>query len=416
MKTINKAFHLICLAVLLGAASSSEAQTPTKSRPAQGQPPRPLVQQPDGHWSANQPSGTEGYEVHTVKAGDTLWDITRQYLKDPFLWPQLWEINPKINNPHWIYPGDRVLIKKMVVMTPPPPETTPQVRAEEPRPSPSPAPPAPSVAATETKETETEPGAVTPPSPPAVATYSDLYCSGYFSAERVAAKATLIGGEESENRSLFTDRDVVYLNQGTAAGIKPGDELQVVRLVTEFAKWGTDFAKAKSKDRYGHYYQDIGRLRVLLAQEGSATAEIVFACEEMTVGDLVLPGEERVSPLQKAESTFDKFAPATNKTTGRIFMSKEFRRLIGNGGVVYVDVGGKQNVQAGDYFQIVRHFYKENISLFNRGDYGRYRQTFDTLRKVIGEMVILRVEPNASTALIIYSSQDVMLGDNVELK
>jgi hypothetical protein len=54
--------------------------------------------------------------------------------------------------------------------------------------------------------------------------------------------------------------------------------------------------------------------------------------------------------------------------------------------------------------------------LFNRGDYGRYRQTFDTLRKVIGEMVILRVEPNASTALIIYSSQDVMLGDNVELK
>jgi hypothetical protein len=136
----------------------------------------------------------------------------------------------------------------------------------------------------------------------------------------------------------------------------------------------------------------------------------------MTVGDLVLPGEERVSPLQKAESTFDKFAPATNKTTGRIFMSKEFRRLIGNGGVVYVDVGGKQNVQAGDYFQIVRHFYKENISLFNRGDYGRYRQTFDTLRKVIGEMVILRVEPNASTALIIYSSQDVMLGDNVELK
>jgi len=219
-----------------------------------------------------------------------------------------------------------------------------------------------------------------------------------------------------ESKSLLSDRDVVYLNQGNAAGIKPGDELQVVRRVTEFAKWGTDFAKAKSKTRYGNYYQDIGRLRVLLAQENSATAEVIFACEEMLANDLVIQGEQRISPLQRVDASFDKFAAPNNKTTGNIFMSKEFRRLMGNGNIVYIDVGSKQNVQVGDYFRVTRKFHEDNTSITNRDDYKRYRSTFDSVRKVIGEAVVLRVDSNVSTALITHSSTDIMLGDGVELE
>ena len=109
-----------------------------------------------------------------------------------------------------------------------------------------------------------------------MASYSNLYCSGFFSAEPVRQKAVLVGGEESESKALFSDRDVVYLNQGTAAGIKAGDELQVMRLVKDFSKWGTEFAPANSARRYGYYYQNLGRVRVLLAQESDATAEIFF--------------------------------------------------------------------------------------------------------------------------------------------
>lgn len=47
---------------------------------------------------------------YTVKRGDTLWDISAMYLRDPWLWPEIWYVNPQVENPHLIYPGDELLL------------------------------------------------------------------------------------------------------------------------------------------------------------------------------------------------------------------------------------------------------------------------------------------------------------------
>lgn len=53
---------------------------------------------------------TSGDEIHTVIKRDNLWNLSGQYLSNPFLWPDIWNANPQIKNPHLIYPGEKITV------------------------------------------------------------------------------------------------------------------------------------------------------------------------------------------------------------------------------------------------------------------------------------------------------------------
>jgi hypothetical protein len=56
-------------------------------------------------------SGQYTPELHTVKRGDTLWDISGKYYGNHYNWPRIWSYNSHVQNPHWLYPGDHVRLR-----------------------------------------------------------------------------------------------------------------------------------------------------------------------------------------------------------------------------------------------------------------------------------------------------------------
>jgi len=58
----------------------------------------------------DEPVKLESGLYYTVEKGDTLWDLSEHFYDSPWIWPDLWEKNQEIANPHWIFPGERVRI------------------------------------------------------------------------------------------------------------------------------------------------------------------------------------------------------------------------------------------------------------------------------------------------------------------
>ncbi len=93
---------LISIVALTTATAKLSAQNPAVTFDSTRKPAPTLV-------PASPPA--EGEVRHVVKKGDTLWDIAKTYLKDPFRWPEVFQRNTDVvENPHWIYPGEVIRI------------------------------------------------------------------------------------------------------------------------------------------------------------------------------------------------------------------------------------------------------------------------------------------------------------------
>ena len=298
--------------------------------------------------------------------------------------------------------------------------------------------------------------------PPAVAPTtlagdSTLFCAGHIRYQKLPQMPEIVGAQEEQEQHTFADGDVVYLNAGSQQGVKEGQTFQIIR------PRGTVKGVHKEKRGFlGIYVQDIGQLQVFKVRENTSVAKITFTCDMALLGDLLAPVPDRVSPQQRAEGDLDRYSDPTGKQTGRLMMAKDYREMVTRHDVVYIDLGGEDQIKPGDYLTIYRPLGTGNLTRvdneemarnratgfqsdrFRGGGFsneasrakdstafvnseGRYRHRPITTRevkkhrplmprKVVGEMVVIDVQTRTATAIITRIAGEVHTGDWVEIQ
>jgi len=386
MKTRGALMFLSVLVLAIALGPLAAAEEPAKDAPKatydpNSRPPKNLHQMPDGHWTPWDPPATpEGAKVHSVVRGDTLWGLSQQYLNNPYLWPQIWDQNRYVLDSHWIYPGDPLVV--------PAPEVVPN----EPPQSPT--------AGQDTGGDEGDRRAAAPPPPPPaprvypLGDYQDYYCVAYVQNEAIEAPA--IVSPDEEDLMAIGQGHIVYINAGTADGLKPGDRFTIVRDHGEFAHPVTH-------KNLGHRVDWMGQLTLIAVQERTATAEVTFACQDIFRGDRVVPYKEVTIPTSLTrinENLRDRWTNmGSGKSTGYVILARDEVIGLGQGHIVGVDLG-PGDVRTGDTLTIFRT---------NRADPALPRQN-------LGEGIVLRTEGESAIVRISASAKEIYVGDQAEIR
>jgi hypothetical protein len=193
------------------------------------------------------------------------------------------------------------------------------------------------------------------------------------------------------------------------------------KLNVEWFKWQTMLLRAM-----GRPYIDVGRLRVISVQPNASIAEITSSCALMQRGDIVQPFSARPAPPYKPTTTFDRFATPNDKAQAMVVTTSTFGQVAGSGSVVYVNLGSAQGVKVGDYFRIFRYAGEGNEMVYQTRGAAHRMDGFgatpvsypvsDLPREVLGEGIVVRVAPNASTVLVARSQREIYAGNYVELE
>jgi len=267
-------------------------------------------------------------------------------------------------------------------------------------------------------------------------TYSDMYCAGFISKQRLPDANFVAGGLETPSTTKFTRGEIIYL-RGT--GYSTGARYEIVRQLRDINEYETYPGQTKLLHETGQPYEEVGRVKIIDTRSKAAIGQIEFACDGINPGDTAIPFAEKPTINFHTPIRFDRFLPASNRLSGRIVMGKDFDAELGTGQKVYLNVGANQGVKVGDFFRAVRSYeadlrdpvdtlsFKAAISedtqaktpsfdpnMLTKSN-GPVIHVRDLPRRAVGEIVIIGVTPTTATGMIVFSMEEVHSGDGVEL-
>jgi len=311
------------------------------------------------------------YQEHTVVPGDTLWDLSGKYLGDPFRWPEIWQLNPEIEDPHWIYPAQVLRIRELK-------RTAVKPEVEAPAITPLPEAAEPSLTF------------VIPPELPVFETTFKYRVRtnmiDYVSPKKVRSKGEIV--ETWEGSELLARSDKFYFQYKDP--LKEGDYLALFRLAGKVSdRYG-------GKGRLGYLVDFVGEMKVIAVEEVKGkifyTGEVTSSESEAEATDWLTD-----TKLQTVEIVAN---PATVDKTGYIVeIGPASGHDLATGDVCFINLGMNDGIEVGNTFLIYRS------SPMKPKRHPRY---------LIGQLIVIRVAETASTALVTYAEKHINVGDMVK--
>lgn len=306
---------------------------------------------------------------YTIQKGDTLWDLSDHFFDSPWLWPELWQENDQIPNPHWIYPGERIRLYQQkgsdsFTLMPPEKESMAEESASDVQVSAEPK---------QEKAAET-----------VYYLYPSIDQVGFITKEEIEPLGTIFSIKD--NQKLVDMGDTVYIqyDEKNAAKLMRGSQFTVYRKLLP-----TDDRKQNKK--LGNQYYILGRVEIVKTEADFVVGHVVASYRAINVDDFILPYEKRSSkiPIELSPSGID----------GKIILSEEHTDLIGDFMLAFIDKGSEDNIKPGYQFSIYKqqHGMKDKRKiLFTPVDYGKF--------------IVLHTEKYVSTVLVTQTDYHVEPG------
>lgn len=322
-------------------------------------------------------------QVHTVVRGDTLWDLSEEYLGTPWYWPKVWSYNPQIANPHWIYPGNQIRFY------PAGEENAARVAVAGPEGASG------EIAPSEGMEDEggvQVTGKIGFTVPPSVSASHE----GFVTPREIAEAGTI---DHSPSEALMLSYpDLVYVRFRNPGQAKVGETYPVFHTVKEVDH-------PRTGKSLGYLTEIVGKVRVVKLGRGEATAQIVASSDEIRRGDKVgAPGE----PLHTKVAA----RPNARALKGYVVSAlTPYLTIMGEESKLLVDLGSAQGVQPGNTFTVIRQTDPQASILDPNEDEDRSLPIED-----IATCMAVTVKEHVSTCILVRSLKEVVPGDRVEMR
>lgn len=308
------------------------------------------------------PSISEGKNLtHIVKKGDTLWSICEKYYGDPYLWPELWEMNQFVTNPHWISPGDVIKLFEYKEIKLPPVKNAGELKKQL-------------VKIRKLMGID-------------VSSFTDVNALGLLLHEMIVPWGRIF--DFKAEKILLSEGDTVYVKM-YKENIKPGDKFTIYSV-------SDPINYPLTSQKFGYIYSFKGILEMGKAQEGYHIAKISESFKTIYKNDLLIP----YTPVPSCILPI----PCKSDTPGYIVAAKDKLELLGQYSVVYIDAGFSQNVQAGNIFDVIQE--RESISEPLKKEMVLLPPT------ILGKILILTTTENTSTGIVFGASKNFTNGVKV---